>query len=329
MVSTIVTADNVNGSGVKSHGSRWRRGFALASLGLGGLVLGGFPLWAARRILYPMTAMPLPLGMDEHLEIDVSVAPERVEFDSRDGKRLSGWFVPAPEGAEPPWPCVLLVYGYGGHKEQMAGYASMLHEGGFATLMFDMHGSGLRRGEPTSLGYRERWDVMDAVLYARTRPDVDPDRIGALGVSMGAATALMAAEEDPHIKSIVADSAYANLTDMVQPGLRTFVGAPAAYFAPLIVRFAETMSGMKSSEVRPVKSAARMGNRPLFVIHGTNDDLTDPASAGKIFAAAQGPKELWMVPDCGHGQGPVVSPEEYKHRINDFFQRTLTQDAAQ
>jgi fermentation-respiration switch protein FrsA (DUF1100 family) len=72
------------------------------------------------------------------------------------------------------------------------------------------------------------------------------------------------------------------------------------------------MSGMKSSEVRPAKSAARLGNRPLFVIHGTNDDLTDPASAGKIYAAAQGPKELWMVPDCGHGQGPVVSPEEYK-----------------
>jgi fermentation-respiration switch protein FrsA (DUF1100 family) len=83
------------------------------------------------------------------------------------------------------------------------------------------------------------------------------------------------------------------------------------------------MLGMKSSEVQPVVSASRLGDRPLLVIHGADDPLTDPKSADKIFAAASGPKEMWVIPDCGHSLGPLVSPFEYKERISDFLQRAL------
>jgi dipeptidyl aminopeptidase/acylaminoacyl peptidase len=293
------------------------------------LVLGGFPWWAARRILYPISPQPLPHGLDQVLSIENGIEAEYVEFEARDGNRLSGWFVPAPDGVEKPWATILLVYGYGGFKEQMVGYAQMLHDAGFATFMFDMQGSGLRRGEPVTLGHKERWDTMDAAQYLRSRSDVDGNKIGALGVSMGAATALMAAEQDNTIKAIVADSSYASLTDMVQPGLRTFVGSHAALFAPLIVWFAETMLGMKSSEVQPVVSASRLGDRPLFVIHGADDPLTDPRSADKIFSAASGPKEMWVIPDCGHSLGPLVSPLEYKERISDFLQRALDTKVSQ
>jgi dipeptidyl aminopeptidase/acylaminoacyl peptidase len=306
----------------ESGGHRVRR-MVLAGLGLAGLVLGGFPIWAARRILYPLGSQPLPHGLDDTLRIENGIEAEYVEFEGRDGKLISGWFVPAAHGIEPPWPTVLLVYGYGGYKEQMVGYAQILHDAGFATFMFDMQGSGLRRGAPVSLGYKERWDMMDAARYVRTRPDVDANRIGALGVSMGAATALLAAEEDPTIKAIVADSSYATLTDMVKPGLRTFVGSHASILAPLIVFYAETMLGMKSTEVQPARSAANLGNRPLFVIHGADDPLTDPKSAEKIYAAASGPKELWVIPNCGHSLGPVVSPLEYKARIDAFLKSAL------
>jgi fermentation-respiration switch protein FrsA (DUF1100 family) len=109
----------------------------------------------------------------------------------------------------------------------------------------------------------------------------------------------------------------------VQPGLRMFVGSHASFFAPLIVRYAETMLGMKSSEIQPARSAARLGERPLFVIHGADDPLTDPKSADKIYSSASGPKELWMIPNCGHSLGPVVSPVEYKARITNFLRHAL------
>ena len=169
--------------------------------------------------------------------------PEKVEFDSLSGHRLSGWFVPGPDASAKPWPAILLVYGYGGYKEQMVNYARILHVGGFATLMFDMQGSGLRRGQPVTLGARERWDFLGAARYLRSRSDVGTERLGALGVSMGAATMLLGAAEDPNIKAIVSNSGYANLTDMIKPGLKAFVGRASFLFAPLIVRYAEAMIG--------------------------------------------------------------------------------------
>ena len=308
-----------------SHEGFWpaiRRKSAFTGLGLFGLLLGGLPLWAARRVINPLSsepAFPDVVALEEAL----GVMPEKVEFEGRDGKMLSGWFVPAPDGASRPSACVVLVHGYGGHKEQMAGYARTVREGGFSSLVFDTCGSGLRRGEPVTLGFKERWQLMDAVRYVRSRSDVDPERVGVLGVSMGAASALLAAAEDQTIRAIVADSAYADLSEMIKPGLKAFVGSPSLLFAPLIVFYAETMLGLKSKDIRPDLAAAQLGDRPVLVIHGADDGLTNPKSADAIYQAASGPKELWVVPECGHGCAPVVEPEEYKRRVNSFFQRTL------
>ncbi|HET6312797.1 MAG TPA: CocE/NonD family hydrolase [Chloroflexia bacterium] len=302
---------------------RLARGAAVAGLGLAGLVFGGFPMFAARRIIYPTWSDEYYRATTGKLEMDLPVRPEYVVFEGRDGKALSGWFVPAPEGSAKPWPVVMLAYGYGGFKEQMAGYSRSIHEGGFATFLFDMSGSGLRKGEPGTFGYKERWQMMDAANYLRTRDDVDPGRIGALGVSMGAAATLLAAAEDPGIKAVVADSSYADLFGMVRPGISAFISPRALFLAPLIVRYAETMLGMKSGEVRHDEAAARLGDRPLFIIHGDCDTLTDPNSATRLYDAASGPKQLWVVNECGHAYAPVLAPDEYKQRVNGFFQRYL------
>ena len=70
---------------------------------------------------------------------------------------------PGGDSSAKPWPCILLLYGYGGYKEQMVYYASMLHDAGFACFMFDMQGTGLLRGLPVTMGYRERWDTLSAL----------------------------------------------------------------------------------------------------------------------------------------------------------------------
>lgn len=296
---------------------------AMLGAGLLGVLLGGLPFLAARALLYPRWAAENEKSMGGKLDLDLEVQPEYVKFTGRDGKAIGGWFVPAPPGTPEPWPCVLLIYGYGGFKEQMAGYARSIYEGGFATFMFDMSGSGLLKGQPVTFGFRERYNALDAANYLRTRPDVDPERLGVLGVSMGAATALLAAEADPGIKAIVSDSSYADLFGMVKPGIGAFVGPRAVMVAPLIVRYAELMVGMRSAAVRPDLAAETLGDRALFVIHGDSDPLTDPNSAQRLYEAASGPKELWIVPDCGHAYAPVVAPDEYKRRVNEFFQKYL------
>src|SRR5437868_3546622 len=153
------------------------RAFSLAGLGLAGIALGGFPIWAARRALHPVSLETAPAVPGSAPDIAPDVRPEPVEFASLNGNQLEGWFVPGPDPAGAPWPTVLLVYGYGGYKEQMASYARMLRRGGFATFMFDMEGSGLRRGQPVTLGAREKLDFLGAARYVRSRPDVDPARL--------------------------------------------------------------------------------------------------------------------------------------------------------
>src|SRR5207248_5731074 len=108
---------------------------------------------------------------------------------------------------------------------------------------------------------------------------------------------------------------------------KAFLGLPAFPWAPLIVRCAEAMIGAKTADVVPERAAARLGDRPLLVIHGADDGLVMPESARRIFEAASGPKELWIVLDCQHGQAPAVAPEEYRKRVNSFFARWLIGDA--
>src|SRR5438552_6743670 len=120
---------------VTPRGERSTLGRALRLLGLtlAGLALTGFPVWAARRILYPLSLRSLPEALGEELDIEEGALPEKVEFASLDGHQLGGWFVPGPDPKAAPWPTVLLVHGYGGWKEQMAVYARTLRAGGFAT----------------------------------------------------------------------------------------------------------------------------------------------------------------------------------------------------
>jgi fermentation-respiration switch protein FrsA (DUF1100 family) len=193
--------------------------------------------------------------------------------------------------------------------------------------MFDMEGSGTRRGQPVTLGFRERWDLMGAARYLRTRSDVDPGRIGVLGVSMGAAIA--AAAEDNSLRAIVSDSGFADLSGMIRPGLHAFVGHLSYPFAPIIVRYAEAMIGAKASDIVPERAASKLGERAVLIIHGLEDTLVSSESAHRIYAAASGPKEMWLVPGCGHALAPEVAPAEYKQRVNDFFTRWLSEAAVE
>jgi fermentation-respiration switch protein FrsA (DUF1100 family) len=321
MATGVKFAEGLQTSRLAGVGALARSALLAGSAGLAALLLGGFPVWAARRILYPVSTEPLHAALE--LPEGESLPAEPVRFSNAKNQELSGWFVPGPQGTTAPWPTILLVHGYAGYKEQMATYAAALRKGGFASLMFDMQGSGLRRGQPVTLGFRERHDVAGAFLYLQSRHDVDRERIGVLGVSMGAATALLAAAELPAIKAVVSDSSYADLDSMVRPGLQAFIGPLATAFAPLILWHAERIAGTTTSNVVPERAASQLGGRPLFIVHGETDDLIPVESARRLQRAASGPVQVWTVPDCTHAQAPSVAAEEYTRRVNEFFQQAL------
>ncbi|HEY6892273.1 MAG TPA: alpha/beta fold hydrolase [Solirubrobacter sp.] len=161
----------------------------------------------ARRA--PLTRSPADVGLEF----------ESVSFPAADGVGLKGWFIPS--GADEPSPAVVFVHGWmwnrhGNIAHQVKGLkdadvdflpaAKGLHDAGFNVLLFDVrwHGESERGPKPLSYGPVEAQDYIGAVRYLRTRPEVDGERIGAIGTSMGGNIVLYGTPEAQPIKAILA-----------------------------------------------------------------------------------------------------------------------------
>jgi fermentation-respiration switch protein FrsA (DUF1100 family) len=242
-----------------------------------------------------------------------------VRFRAEDGVTLHGWYFghPAPKAA------IALGHGFGMTRANLVELARGLRERGYAVLLFDFRAHGGSEGRRSSIGYHEARDMVAAARWLRRRPALAGCRIGALGVSMGAAAAIIAAGREPLIEAVVADSGFTSLRAIVVGGLRVLYRLPAFPFAPLIVRFGELLVGARLGVMRPIDSIGRIAPRPVLIVHGERDRLIPVAEAHALLGAAGEPVELWIVPDCGHARAVSKVGEEYLRRVDWFFEGAL------
>jgi len=308
-------------SGMLSLSKGWRYwlnllcAFVIASLIGTAVVVIGLSYQSAHNLVRPRRAPITSTPAERGLSF------EPVTFTNADGLRLAGWHIPSHNGAT-----IILCHCLGCNRVTMLPQAVLLAEHGYGSLLFDFRAHGESAGETVSYGYAETDDVLAAVDYLLARPDVDPQRIGILGGSLGAATVLRAAARCTHLKAVVVESAFTSLEDEVASSFTAFSGLPAFPFAPLTVAFAQWQTGLRISEVRPIDDVPSIAPRSIFIIHGTDDD-TIPAEQGlRLYEAAGEPKELWMVGGMGHQSAVNLLPDEYEKRIISFFDRALSID---
>jgi fermentation-respiration switch protein FrsA (DUF1100 family) len=289
--------------------------FVVASLIGTVVVVIVFAYWNACNLIRPrhapMTSTPAEGGLSY----------ESVTFTSADGLRLAGWYIPSHNRAT-----VILCHGLGDNRVGLLPQVALLAEHGYGSLLFDLRAHGESEGEMVTYGYAETDNVLAAVDYLLSRPDVDPERIGILGESLGAATALRAAARSTYLKAVVAESAFTSLEDEVASSFTVFSGLPAFPFAPLTVAFAQWQTGLRISEVRPIADIPSIAPRPVFIIHGTDDELIPAEQGLGLYEAAGEPKALWMVDGLGHGSALEISPDEYEKRVIGFFDKALGVD---
>jgi fermentation-respiration switch protein FrsA (DUF1100 family) len=246
---------------------------------------------------------------------------EEISFPSRvDELTLYGWYLPAEDGDE----VIIMVHGAEQHRAdpnvKMLDIACGLVEHGYSVLMFDMRGHGESEGDRMSAGYYETRDLGGAVDYV---VGLGFDDIGVLGFSMGGATAIMTAAEDDNIDAIVADSAYADLNDMLEPQFAERTFFPRFFLKPLLF-MVKMMYGIDFTAVKPVEVVGDIAPRPILFIQGELDDTVPPAHAQSLLEASNNPlNQLWLVPDCGHVEAYVTHPEEYMDRVTAFFDDAL------
>jgi fermentation-respiration switch protein FrsA (DUF1100 family) len=271
-----------------------------------------------------------------------------VTIPSRDDHiKLKGWFIPGilPDGRLTTDRMIIVVHGTrtnrespGDHLLQLTGE---LARHGLGVLSFDMRGMGESPPAPLSMGNLEQRDVLGAVdfLRAGTLPFPElgrPRFIGGLGISMGAATLLLAAAREPAIQAVVSDSAYADAAPLLEREIPkrsvAVVGRIPAAFGPSALTVARVLYGVDLFDARPVGSIARIAPRPLLLIHGAADDYVPVSNFQQLAAAATSPATAqvttWLVPKTRHAQAFKNTGPVYVARVTAFFDAALTSAGA-
>jgi pimeloyl-ACP methyl ester carboxylesterase len=217
---------------------------------------------------------------------------------------------------------VILLHGYFHDRREVLDHALYLHQAGYDVLLFDWRGHGASDATEATLGIREHQDLGAAVDEATRRSD---GPIGVLGYSMGAGTAILYAADDPRIRALVLDSAYATIETSLDSAFTVLAEPklPAFPFARVALLVGQLRTGLDAAELRPVERVAELSGRPLLFIVGADDTVLPPDETRRLFAAAEEPKALWEVVGASHPSSGresfLIAPEQYRERVLATF----------
>ncbi len=217
---------------------------------------------------------------------------ENAHFQSSDGTKLHGWYLPHPD----PWAVVLFCHGNAGNIEHRAGLMNTLHHRvGVSAMIFDYRGYGQSEGTPTEAGVMA--DARAARRWLAQREGIAEDRIVLMGRSIGGAVAVDLAAGSG-ARGLVLESTFSSVPDV------------AAKLYPLLpVRLL-----MRSK----FDSAAKIGDYsgPLLQSHGDADRVVPYELGRRLHAAANDPKQFVVIPGGDHNSPQT---DEYYDRLIAFL----------
>jgi dipeptidyl aminopeptidase/acylaminoacyl peptidase len=268
----------------------------------------------------PLEATPASVGLDY----------QEVSFPSRRGDvTLKGWYIPVAEGE----PTIIIVHGVDSNRASQGvgilDIARGLADKGLNLLLFDLRAHGESGGEKMSGGYFEQQDLLGAFDFLVER-GIPPDQIGVLGFSLGGAVALLAAGQEPDLRAVVADSPFADISDLIVSETRERTDFPdwmVPALVPGMVTAGRLLYGIDINAIAPVKVVPRL-DFPILLIHGLEDDRVPPSHSQRLKAASRHPDtELWLVPGAEHTRNFKAQPEEYIARVAGYFLRLLWKES--
>lgn len=254
---------------------------------------------------------------------------EEVETTSDDGTRLCAHLLACCPDS-PRW----LVFSHGFADNWRAGltFSRRLAEAGFNLLLVDMRAHGRSGGEWVGAGWLDRRDLVAWSRWVVGRAGTGA-RIALMGISMGAASSVMAsAEQDlpEQVCACVSDSAYTdfwntaiNVVSTGSLGTQPMPAHPTVDLARLLLRLRR--GGYDIALSRPVDAIAH-SRVPVLIVHGEDDKVVPPHMADELAAAAGGAAAgeghgLEKFPAAGHCCAVFADPGRYWDAVLAFLGR--------
>ena len=242
---------------------------------------------------------------------------ESVMLTTDDGVRLAGWYLASTNRA-----AVVLLHGAGSTRSDVLDEAAVLAGHGFGVVMIDARGHGDSGGRAMDFGWYGDADIAAATGYLANRPDVDRQRIGVVGMSMGGEEALGASATNELIQAVVAEGATARsaadeawLSD--QFGVRGLVQEQ-------LERLQDWVTDALTSASVPTSSRAAVEASDARYLLITAGDVADEGHAAAYVAAGAPDRvQTWTVPDAGHTDGLQTRPDEWEARVIAFLTDSL------
>jgi uncharacterized protein len=292
------------GEGAVSRRRRWAYRIAAVPIGL---------------IAFAYTILPMGIALTEtHKYREPIGSPpsadyRQVALKASDGVALSAWYRPTQNGAT-----ILIVHGGGGDRTGAVAHAKLLVRHGYGVLLHDARGRGRSEGTQNAWGWGWDKDVAGALAFLKSQPEVDPERIGGLGLSTGADVLVQAAGQRKDLKAVVADGTAAGSFADTQRVMGTTAMTPF-----MLAEFA-TVGATSGTRPGPVlEDMIKRVTSPLLLVAAGPPEK--PFGEAYDRAAAGRPVELWYLPDVGHTAAIRQVAPEYERRVTTFFDDALRQ----
>jgi len=291
----------------RTTGSRGRR--------IGRRALGGLAVLLLSVLVVLPTAIAIVATHKARSPVEAATLgrPYReLQLNTSDGLRLHAWYVPSRNGAA--------VIAFPG-RSQPVPHARMLVRHGYGVLMLDRRGEGASEGDYNAFGWTGERDLRAALAFLRRQTDVDPARIGGLGLSVGGELLLQSAAHTRALRAVVSEGAG-------QRSLAEHLDNPEVGRAQRWVTgmLAQTAAVAVLSNSRPPESLAdlmpRIAPRPVLLIRAVNgnpDEILNEVYAQRGGAST----EVWTTAAGGHTGALAAAPADYEQRVMGFFDRAL------
>lgn len=216
---------------------------------------------------------------------------------------------------------VIIIHGYDSEALNMACYAKNFYNMGYSVLLIDQRGFGLSEGNETTMGNKEKLDLLKWVDHLNNN---GAEKIILFGVSMGASTVMLASNKiSANVRLIIEDCGYTSVYDEFSYNLKRIFRLPEKPFMNIAELYIRLKYGWNLKKDNSCKASISMCKVPILFIHGSSDNFVPFYMQDELYESANCEKEKLVAYGAGHAESHIVDEKLYWKTIESFINKYI------